>query len=107
MSYCQHNLTFLSHFYDNKVKYDSDKLKMNWENAAKNILKSELKKRGMNYEQLRDKLAAIGVHESAYNINRKINRGAFRFIFFLQCASAIGLKILRLEEFIAYQIEGE
>ncbi len=74
---------------------------MEWDNLAKNLLKSELKKRGMNYEQLHERLAAIGVNETVNNINRKINRGSFQFTFFLQCAAAIGIKNLRLDELVA------
>lgn len=71
---------------------------MKWDELSKNLLKSELKKRGINYEQLQEKLASIGVNETVNNINRKINRGAFQFSFFLQCATAIGMKNLRLDE---------
>jgi hypothetical protein len=74
---------------------------MKWDNLAKNLLKSELKKRGVTYEQLHEKLTVMGINETVNNINRKINRGSFQFIFFLQCASAIGIKNLRLDELIA------
>lgn len=73
---------------------------MEWDNLAKNLLKSELKKRGVSYEQLHEKLAALGVHETVNNINRKINRGAFQFSFFLQCAIALDVKNLRLDDLI-------
>ena len=75
---------------------------MDWDNIAKNLLKSELKKRGITYEQLHEKLAVMGINETVNNINRKINRGSFQFIFFLQCAAAIGIKNLRVDEFLSY-----
>ena len=78
---------------------------MDWDHLAKNLLKSELKKRGISYEQLHEKLAAMGVNEAVNNINRKINRGSFQFIFFLQCAAAIGIKNLRLDEFVSNENE--
>ena len=78
---------------------------MKWDELAKNLLKAELKKRGINYEQLQEKLAVIGVNETVNNINRKINRGAFQFSFFLQCASAIGIKNLRLDEVLTDENE--
>jgi hypothetical protein len=49
---------------------------MDWDHLAKNLLKSEIKKRGITYEQLHEKLAAMGVNETVNNINRKINRGS-------------------------------
>lgn len=78
---------------------------MDWDNLAKNLLKSELKKRGITYEQLHEKLATMGINETVNNINRKINRGSFQFIFFLQCAAAIGIKNLRLDDLVANENE--
>ena len=73
---------------------------MDWNKLAKSLLKAELKKREITYEGLREKLAMIGIKETAGSINRKINLGAFQFAFFLQCAVAIGMKNLRLDELI-------
>ena len=78
---------------------------MDWDHLAKNLLKSELKKRGIIYEQLHEKLAAMGINETVNNINRKINRGSFQFVFFLQCAAAIGIKNLRLDELVTSENE--
>lgn len=70
----------------------------NWNKLASNILKSELKKRGLIYEQLVEKLKAIGIEEKSSALKLKINRGAFQFSFFLQCALALGIKNLRLDD---------
>lgn len=61
-----------------------------WENEVKGMLKAEVKRRNMTYEQLAEKLAEIGVHDSARNIINKINRGTFSAVFFVQCLRAIG-----------------
>ncbi len=68
-----------------------------WENRVKGIIKGEVKRRNMTYDQLAAKLAEIGVEDSARNIINKINRGTFSAIFFLQCLEALGLKSLRLD----------
>ena len=62
---------------------------LEWKQISKSILKSELSKRSIDYNQLSTKLASIGITESSANINSKINRGTFSFIFFLQCMKAI------------------
>lgn len=69
-----------------------------WNKQASNMLKAELKRRGISYDQLQEKLLALGVEETANGINIKINRGTFSFAFFLQVMKAIGGKTLRLEE---------
>ncbi|WP_287395522.1 DUF6471 domain-containing protein [Mesorhizobium sp.] len=61
-----------------------------WTLEAKNILKGELKRRGVTYSQLCDLLGKMGISETEANIKNKISRGGFSFSFFLQCMGAIG-----------------
>lgn len=68
-----------------------------WEAQVKGLLKAELKKRGITYAQLVEKLEAIGVHESEPNIRNKLARGKFTAVFLVQCLEAIGSETLRLE----------
>lgn len=68
-----------------------------WKRHAKNILKSELTRRGINYETLAMKLQAIGVEENYNSVNTKLNRGSFSFVFALQCLKAIEAKEIRLD----------
>lgn len=67
-----------------------------WEAKAKGLLKAELKRRGVTYAQLVDKLAAIGVVDSEPNIRNKLARGKFTAVFLIQCLEAIGASSLRL-----------
>ena len=68
-----------------------------WQARTKNLLKAELKRRGVTYAQLAEKLAAIGVRETEHNIRNKIARGGFTAVFLLQVMDAIGAKELRLD----------
>ena len=72
----------------------------NWNALASNILRAELKRRGMTYDQLHSNLTNIGVIDSVNSIRIKISRGTFQFAFFLQCAAAIGIKNLNLTDLI-------
>lgn len=69
-----------------------------WEQRVKGLLKAELKKRGLGYRELAEKLGAIGVSDSERNIANKISRGGFTAVFFVQCLVAIGCTSLRLED---------
>lgn len=71
---------------------------IDWKSSAKNIIKAELARKGVDYETLATKLNALGVEESYNSINTKINRGAFTFQFFLQCMKAIGVKSAKFED---------
>ena len=67
-----------------------------YETRAKNLLKGELKRRGITYAGLAEKLAEIGVSENERNLNNKISRGGFTAAFLLQCLNAIGVSSLQL-----------
>jgi hypothetical protein len=69
---------------------------LEYEGKAKNLLKGELKRRGVTYGQLVEKLAAIGITETERNLNNKISRGGFSGAFLLQCLAAIGVTDLRV-----------
>ena len=69
---------------------------IDWELKAKNLLKSEIARQGLTYDQLREKLLTIGIDETVAGINVKINRGTFSFAFFLQCMKALNVKIIHL-----------
>ncbi|WVX50030.1 hypothetical protein ROLI_031260 [Roseobacter fucihabitans] len=68
-----------------------------YEAKAKNILKSELKRRGITYAQLAEKLAAFGATENERNLANKISRGSFTAAFFMMCMDAIGANNVNLE----------
>jgi hypothetical protein len=63
---------------------------IDWTARAKNLLKSELKRRGVSYRELAEKLTALGIPESERNIANKISRGGFTASFMLQCLAAVG-----------------
>jgi predicted amino acid-binding ACT domain protein len=67
-----------------------------WSDKSKNLLRSELKRKGVTYAQLSEMLAKIGVNENEKNIANKISRGVFTLAFFLQCMAALEVQDLRL-----------
>lgn len=71
--------------------------KADYEALAANLLKAELKRKGVTYAQLVDRLAAIGIDEKEVNIRNKLSRGKFTAAFLLQCLSAIGSRQLHLD----------
>ncbi len=70
--------------------------KTDWEMKAANLLKAELKRKGVTYSGLVEKLAAIGVDEKEVNVRNKLSRGKFTATFLLQCLTAIETNDLRL-----------
>ena len=75
----------------------SDPVNMEYETKAKNLLKGELKRRGVTYARLAELLAERGVQENERNLNNKISRGGFSAAFLLLCLQAIGSTDLRFD----------
>ncbi|MHB0952584.1 MAG: DUF6471 domain-containing protein [Allorhizobium sp.] len=71
--------------------------KTDWEMKAANLLKAELKRKGVTYSQLVEKLASIDVDEKEVNVRNKLSRGKFTAAFLFQCLEAIGSTSLRLD----------
>jgi hypothetical protein len=69
---------------------------LDWNAKAANLLKSELKRHGVKYSDLVEKLGQIGVEEKEVNVRNKLSRGTFTAAYFLQCLEAIGVKEIRL-----------
>lgn len=75
-----------------------DDVSLAYQEKAKGILRAEIKRRNLNYEDLAGKLAELGVEENARNLSNKIARGAFTAGFFVLCLGAIGAQTVRLND---------
>lgn len=68
-----------------------------WQKLATTTIKVELTKANLGYEELVQRLAAMGIKESYTGIAAKINRGTFSFMFFMQCMKAINKNQITVE----------
>jgi hypothetical protein len=62
-----------------------------WETKAANILKAELKLKGVSYAQLAELIS-----DKEPNVRNKLSRGKFSAAYFIQCLTAIGTASLSL-----------
>jgi hypothetical protein len=69
-----------------------------WADDVKRLLRAEMTRRGVTYEELSEKLSAIGITDTAVNLRNKVARGRFSATFLVQCLTAIGARTLRLAE---------
>ena len=69
-----------------------------WVNLVKGILRAEMTRRGITYDQLSERLAATGVQETPVNLRNKVARGGFSAAFFVQCLDVMGCQSIRLRD---------
>jgi hypothetical protein len=74
------------------------KTEVEWAEDVKRLLRAEMTRRGVTYEKLSEKLAVIGVNDTAVNLRNKVARGRFSATFLVQCLTALGTRALRLGE---------
>jgi hypothetical protein len=74
-----------------------DKITKAYQDKAKGILRAEIKRRNLNYDDVARLLGKIGVKENARNLSNKISRGGFTAGFFIECMEAIGVKEVKID----------
>lgn len=68
------------------------------EKAAARIIRSEMVRRGIEYEDLKKLLAEDGDQVTVASLRNKVSRGAFTAEFFLSVLAVMGVETLRLTE---------
>ena len=63
-----------------------------WRNAVQRLLKTEMSRHDVRYQELSERLAAIGVEQSADNLRNKVNKGILGADLLLQIVSVLNVK---------------
>ena len=69
-----------------------------WGAKASRYLKVELKRAGIGYRELADRLNKHGMEETETSITGKLARGTFAISFFLACLAVLELEGVQLED---------
>jgi hypothetical protein len=69
-----------------------------WGARASRFLKAELKRKGLGYKELVERLNKHGLEETETSITGKLARGTFAASFFLACLVALELESVSLAE---------
>ncbi len=70
-----------------------------WGIRASRFLKAELRRAGIGYKELAERLKRDGLEETETSITGKLARGAFAASFLLATMKAIGVEQVRLQDF--------
>jgi len=68
------------------------------EDLPKNIIKSELKRKGLKVNDLIELLKEYDEDLSELAFNNKMSRGGFSAVFFFKCMKALEVNVVRLGE---------
>ena len=70
-----------------------------WGIRASRFLKAELKRSGIGYKELAERLNKQGMAETETSITGKLARGTFAASFLLATMEAVGMEQVRLQDF--------
>ena len=69
-----------------------------WGDRARRFIKAELKRAGISYKELAERLQKHGMNETEASITSKLARGTFAVTFFLASLEALEMEGVRLED---------
>lgn len=69
-----------------------------WAGKASRFIKAELKRAGLTYAELAERLNKHGLEETEGSVGAKLARGTFSATFLLACLAVLGIATLALED---------
>src|SRR5690606_34721969 len=69
-----------------------------WSKVVSKMIRAELAKRDMSYQDLIDKLRGLDVQINVDDLRARVSRGNFSATLFVQCLKAMGVKTLLFED---------
>src|ERR1700730_2313884 len=91
------NMIIDRHFWDDRMSFISKERE--WAERAKRLVKAELKRADVTYEELARRLREEhGLDETAASIGNKLSRGTFAATFFLATMKAIGREQVNISD---------
>jgi len=74
------------------------KKELEWGDRARRFIKAELKRAGIGYKELAERLNRHGLEETETSITGKLARGTFATSFFLSCLVALEIEAIQLAD---------
>jgi len=72
-----------------------------WRKMLQRLLKAEMSRRGARYQDLSERLAEIGIVQSADNLRNKVNRGIMGADLLLQIIYVLNINKLERNDIVA------
>ncbi len=79
-------------------RHGVDRARKEWGAKASRFLKAELKRSGIGYKELAERLNKHGLEEAETSITGKLARGTFVASFLLSCLAVLEIEEARLED---------
>ncbi len=72
----------------------------NWRQLVQRLIKAQMSRRGVKYQDLSERLARIGIDQSADNLRNKVNKGILGADLLLQIMFVLNARPIEREEIL-------
>lgn len=72
----------------------------NWRQLVQRLIKAQMSRRGAKYQDLSERLAHIGIDQSADNLRNKVNKGILGADLLLQILFVLNARPIEREEIL-------
>ncbi|MFT6898538.1 MAG: hypothetical protein ACJA13_002959 [Paraglaciecola sp.] len=79
---------------------DQTNVSADWRQLVQRLLKAEMSKRGVKYQDLSARLSSIGVNQSADNLRNKVNKGILGADLLLQIMYVLNMRRIERDDII-------
>ena len=73
---------------------------LEWRQLVQRLLKAEMSKRGVKYQDLSARLSSIGVNQSADNLRNKVNKGIMGADLLLQIMFVLNVRQISRDDML-------
>jgi hypothetical protein len=85
---------------DETISTQKANVSADWRQVVARLLKAEMSKRGVKYQDLSTRLGSIGVNQSADNLRNKVNKGILGADLLLQIMYVLNMRKIERDEII-------
>ncbi|MBC3764758.1 DUF6471 domain-containing protein [Neptunicella marina] len=71
-----------------------------WRQLVQRLLKAEMSRRGVKYQDLSDRLSSMGIDQSADNLRNKVNKGILGADLLLQIMFVLNVRRIEREDML-------
>ena len=72
----------------------------NWRQLVQRLIKAQMSRRGVKYQDLSERLTQIGINQSADNLRNKVNKGILGADLLLQIMFVLNARPIEREEIL-------
>ena len=90
----------MQNIVDGQTAKQNNSASADWRQVVQRLVKAEMSKRGVKYQDLSERLVTIGVNQSADNLRNKVNKGILGADLLLQIMYVLNMRRIERDDIV-------